>query len=55
MQLEVLQVQMRQLNEGIAQGDGKSSGGEQFLITLLLNGLLQTLAQAAIKTGGKAP
>lgn len=50
MQLEVLQVQMRQLNEGIAQGDGKSSG-EQFLITLLLNGLLQTLAQAAIKTG----
>ena len=38
MQLEVLQVQMRQLNEGITQGDAKPSG-EQFLITLLLNGL----------------
>ena len=50
MQLEVLQVQMHQLNEGIAQGDSKASG-EQFLVSLLLNGLFQTLAQAAIKTG----
>lgn len=50
MQLEVLQVQMRQLNEGITNGDGKSSG-EQFLVTLLLNGLFQTLAQGVIHTG----
>ena len=50
MQLEVLQVQMRQLNEGIAQGDGKASG-EQFLLSLLVNGLFQSLAQAALKTG----
>lgn len=50
MQLEVLQVQMRQLNEGIAQGEGKASG-EQFLLSLLLNGLFQSLAQAALKTG----
>ena len=50
MQLEVLQVQMRQLNEGIAKGDAKSSG-EQFLVTLLLNGLFQTLAQGVIHTG----
>lgn len=50
MQLEVLQVQMRQLNEGIAKGDAKSSG-EQFLVTLLLNGLFQTLAQGVIQSG----
>lgn len=50
MQLEVLQVQMRQLNEGISKGDAKASG-EQFLVSLLLNGLFQTLAQAAINTG----
>ena len=50
MQLEVLQVQMRQLNEGIAKGDASSSG-EQFLVTLLLNGLFQTLAQGVIHTG----
>lgn len=50
MQLEVLQVQMRQLNEGITNGEAQSSG-EQFLITLLLNGLFQTLAQGVINTG----
>ncbi|MFY9119787.1 MAG: hypothetical protein WAO57_05660, partial [Syntrophomonadaceae bacterium] len=50
MQLEVLQVQMRQLNEGIANG-GVSSSGEQFLLTILLNGLFQTLAQGVISTG----
>ena len=50
MQLEVLQVQMRQLNEGIASGDTKSSG-EEFLVTLLLNGLFQTLAQGVIHNG----
>ena len=50
MQLEVLQVQMRQLNEGITQGDAKPSG-EQFLITLLLNGLFQTLAQSVLNNG----
>ena len=50
MQLEVLQVQMRQLNEGITGGDSKSSG-EDFLVTLLLNGLFQTLAQGVIHTG----
>lgn len=50
MQLEVLQVQMRQLNEGIASGEASSSG-EQFLVTLLLNGLFQTLAQGVINTG----
>ncbi|NMB21537.1 MAG: hypothetical protein GX979_11780 [Firmicutes bacterium] len=50
MQLEVLQVQMRQLNEGITGGDSKSSG-EEFLVTLLLNGLFQTLAQGVIHTG----
>ncbi|HBN96798.1 MAG TPA: hypothetical protein DDZ66_10900, partial [Firmicutes bacterium] len=50
MQLEVLQVQMRHLNEGIASGEAKSSG-EQFLVTLLLNGLFQTLAQGVINTG----
>ncbi len=50
MQLEVLQVQMRQLNEGITSG-GTNSSGEQFLVTLLLNGLFQTLAQGVINTG----
>jgi hypothetical protein len=50
MQLEVLQVQMRQLNEGITSGETNSSG-EQFLVTLLLNGLFQTLAQGVIHTG----
>ncbi|NLJ79418.1 MAG: ABC transporter permease, partial [Firmicutes bacterium] len=50
MQLEVLQVQMRQLNQGIAEGDAQSSG-EQFLLNLLLNGLFQTLAQAAVNAG----
>lgn len=50
MQLEVLQVQMRQLNEGISKGEAKSSG-EQFLVTLLLNGLFQTLAQGVIHSG----
>ncbi len=50
MQLEVLQVQMRQLNEGIAQSEGKPSG-EQFLLTLLLNGLFQTLAQSVLSSG----
>ena len=50
MQLEVLQVQMRQLNEGIANG-GVSSSGEQFLLTILLNGLFQTLPQGLISTG----
>ncbi|NMB01115.1 MAG: ABC transporter permease [Firmicutes bacterium] len=50
MQLEVLQVQMRQLNEGITKGDASSSG-EQFLVTLLLNGLFQTLAQGVIHSG----
>lgn len=50
MQLEVLQVQMRQLSEGIVQGKQQSSG-EQFLVKLLLNGLFQTLAQAAISSG----
>lgn len=50
MQLEVLQVQMRQLNEGINKGDSQSSG-EQFLVSLLLNGLFQTLAQAVVQTG----
>ncbi|HHY09730.1 MAG TPA: cell division protein CrgA, partial [Firmicutes bacterium] len=50
MQLEVLQVQMRQLNQGIAGEEGRASG-EQFLVTLLLNGLFQTLAQAAVNAG----
>lgn len=50
MQLEVLQVQMRQLNEGIAKGEAQSSG-EQFLLTLLVNGLFQTLAQSVLTSG----
>ncbi|HHY15487.1 MAG TPA: hypothetical protein GX521_05385 [Firmicutes bacterium] len=50
MQLEVLQVQLRQLSEGIIEDENKSSG-EQFLVTLLLNGLFQTLAQTAIASG----
>ena len=50
MQLEVLQVQMRQLNDGIAKG-GEGSTGEQLLVTLLLNGLFQSLAQAAVNAG----
>ena len=50
LQLEVLQVQMLQLNEGIAKGDAKPSG-EQFLVTLLLNGLRQTLAQGSVHSG----
>lgn len=50
MQLEVLQVQMRQLNDGIAKG-GTGSTGEQLLVTLLLNGLFQSLAQAAVNAG----
>ena len=50
MQLEVLQVQMRQLNEGITSGETTSSG-EQFLVSLLLNGVFQTLAQGVIHSG----
>lgn len=50
MQLEVLQVQMRQLNEGIAKGE-EGSSGEQFVVSLLLNGLLQSLAQGVISNG----
>lgn len=50
LQLEVLQVQMRQLNEGIANGEAKPTG-EQFLVSLLLNGLLQTLAKGVLSSG----
>ncbi len=49
LQLEVLQVQMRQLNEGIAGGGDASS--EQLLMSLLINGLFQSLAQAAVQAG----
>lgn len=49
LQLEVLQVQMRQLNEGIAGGGSASS--EQLLMSLLINGLFQSLAQAAMQAG----
>ena len=41
LQLEVLQVQMRQLNEGIT-GKGASASSEQLLVTLLVNGLFQS-------------
>jgi hypothetical protein len=50
LQLEVLQVQMRQLNEGIT-GKGASASSEQLLVTLLVNGLFQSLAQAAVQAG----
>lgn len=49
LQLEVLQVQMRQLNQGVSGGDGASS--EQLLVSLLINGLFQSLAQAAVQAG----
>ncbi len=49
MQLEVLQIQMRQLSEGISQGGGQF-GSEQLLVSLLVNGLMKNLAQGA--TGG---
>ncbi len=52
MQLEVLQVQIRQLNEGIAQGGGQSAS-EQLLLTLLLNGLMKNLAQGALPGQGE--
>lgn len=50
MQLEVLQVQLRQLSEGIIEDENRSSG-EQFLVNLLLNGLFQTLANSAVASG----
>lgn len=45
MQLEVLQIQMRQFNEGISQ-NGNQSAGEQLIVSLLVNGLLKNLIQA---------
>src|SRR5690554_1677302 len=51
MQLEVLQVQLRQLSAGIMEDERKSSG-EQFLLNLLLSGLVQTLTQAVAVDGG---
>lgn len=50
LQLEVLQAQMRQLNQGIS-GKGETSSSEQLLVTLLINGLFQSLAQAAVQAG----
>lgn len=50
LQLEVLQVQMRQLNQGISGGNS-ASAGEQLLVSLLINGLFQSLAQAAVQAG----
>lgn len=45
MQLEVLQVQMRQLNEGLAE-NGAQSTSEQLIISLFLNGLLKNIAKS---------
>ena len=45
MQLEVLQVQMRQLNEGLAE-NGVQSTSEQLIISLFLNGLLKNIAKS---------
>lgn len=45
MQLEVLQIQISQLNEGMNQNSG-SSPSEQLLISLLVNGLLKGLTQS---------
>jgi len=45
MQLEVLQVQIKQLNEGLAE-KGAQSTSEQLIISLFLNGLLKNLTQA---------
>ncbi|HHT74298.1 MAG TPA: hypothetical protein GX008_11370 [Firmicutes bacterium] len=50
LQLEVLQAQMRQLNQGISGKDSTSSS-EQLLVSLLINGLFQSLAQAAVQAG----
>ena len=45
IQLDLLQIQMRKLNEGITQGNAQSVG-EQLIISLLLNGLFKNLAAA---------
>ena len=50
LQLEVLQAQMRQLNQGISGKDSTSSS-EQLRVSLLINGLFHSLAQAAVQAG----
>ncbi|HHX01570.1 MAG TPA: hypothetical protein GX739_02740 [Firmicutes bacterium] len=45
MQLEVLQVQMQQLNKGLAE-NGVQSTSEQLIISLFLNGLLKNIAKS---------
>lgn len=47
MQLEVLQVQIKQLYEGL-QDNGTQSTSEQLIVSLLFNGLLKNLTQSEI-------
>lgn len=46
MQLEVLQVQMQQLNKGLAES-GSQSTSEQLIISLFLNGLLKSITKGS--------
>lgn len=49
MQLEVLQVQMQQLNKGLAE-KGAQSTSEQLIISLFINGLLKSIAKSGSET-----
>ena len=48
MQLEVLQVQIRQLNQGLME-NGSQTASEQLIISLFLNGLLKNITQSEIE------
>lgn len=45
MQLEVLQIQLHKLSEGLTQ-NGTQSASEQLIVSLLVNGLVKNLVQA---------
>ncbi|NMB39758.1 MAG: sodium/proton-translocating pyrophosphatase [Firmicutes bacterium] len=48
MQLEVLQVQIRQLNQGLMENRSQTAS-EQLIISLFLNGLLKNITQSEIE------
>lgn len=53
MQLELVQLQMQQLNRGLAE-DGAQSTSEQLIISLFLNGLINNLAQVELGDDSEA-
>lgn len=53
MQLEIVQLQMQQLNKGIAES-GAQSASEQLIISLFLNGLINNLIQVELGDDSEA-